>query len=327
LWGPCADQRSAAAGTRRRRRGLSRERQPGMNKDVTWKDAMTSRYYSALARVRLVLRSKALSPLRRSVEATPFLRHAGPRVKLALSKVLLPQSAGWVRVEAGLAKGLWMRLRFFGEGSYWLGCHEAVVQELLKQFCRPGSVCYDIGAHVGFFSLGLAQCVGPEGKVFAFEPDPENCARLKETMVRNDFEDRVELVEAAVWSRTCSRGIPFRCGSSKAHGGVCADGLAPVLADAETRLVPGISLDDFIRKGNSVPDVVKIDVEGGECEVLKGGEQLFSQSSATLLCEVHHEQATRWITGWLTAKGYVAEWRVPKESYPRLLLAWPGTPR
>lgn len=285
---------------------------------------MTPRYYSALARVRLLLRSDALSSFRRSFDRVPFLQRTAQRVKFGVGRVLLPDSVGWVKVKSGLAEGLWMRLRFFGEGSYWLGYHEATAQELLKRFCRTGSVCYDIGAHLGFFSLGLANCVGPKGKVFAFEPDPENCSRLKEMVVRNNLQDRVELVEAAAWAYTSSGGVPFRRGNSKAHGGVCADGVTPVLADGETQLVPTLSLDDFIRKGNPFPGVVKIDVEGGECEVLKGGEELFSQCRAALLCEVHHEQAARWITDWLAAKGYAAEWRVPKESYPRLLAAGPA---
>jgi len=287
---------------------------------------MKSRYYSALAELRLMLRSDTLSRLARSVDKAPFLRRIAMRVRVEIGRVLLPQHIDWVRVESGLAKGVWMRLRLFGEGSYWLGYHEAPVQELLRRFCKTGSVCYDIGAHLGFFSLGLANCVGPKGRVFAFEPDPDNWARLKEMVARNNLKDRIEAVEAAVWAYTCSAGVAFRRGSSRAHGGVCADGVMPALADGEMRLVPTISLDDFVRKGNPIPNLVKIDVEGGECEVLKGGEGLFSQYRAVLLCEVHHEQAARWITNWLAAKGYTLEWRAPKESYPRLLLGQPPHP-
>jgi FkbM family methyltransferase len=211
-----------------------------------------------------------------------------------------------------------------GEGSYWLGQHEVAVQELLERLCKLGSVFYDIGAHLGFFSFGVANCTGPKGKVFAFEPDPENCAGIKEIAIRNNLQSRVKVVEAAAWSYTSSGGVPFRRGSSKAHGGVLADGIAPVLADGEMQLVSAISLDDFLRKGNPCADVVKIDVEGGECEVLKGAEELFSRSRPMLLCEVHHEKAAQWITKWLVPKGYVAEWRVPKELYPRLLLGHPA---
>jgi FkbM family methyltransferase len=281
-------------------------------------------YYSILARARLMMRSDTLSALRHFVGRVPFLRGIAHRAKFGIGRILLPEEFGWVKVERGLAQGIWLHLKLCGEGSYWLGHHEVAVQQLLKRLCKPGSVFYDIGAHLGFFSFGVANCIGPKGRVFAFEPDPENCTRLKEMVNRNKLQIRVQVVEAAVWSYTSSGGVPFRRGSSNAHGGVVSDGIAPVLADGDVQLVSAISLDDFLRKGNQAADVVKIDVEGGECEVLKGAEDLFSRSRPVLLCEVHHEQAAHWITDWLLPKGYVAEWHIPKELYPRLLLGQPA---
>jgi FkbM family methyltransferase len=281
-------------------------------------------YYSALARARLMMRSGTLSAFGHFVRRVPLLRSIVHQAKRGVRKVLLPEEFGWVKVERGLAQGIWLHLKLAGEGSYWLGHHEVAVQELLERLCKPGFVFYDIGAHLGFFSFGVANCIGPKGRVFAFEPDPENCVRLKEMVTRNNLQGRVNVVGAAVWSYTSSGGVPFRRGRSKAHGGVLADGIAPVLADGEMQLVAAISLDDFLRKSNPCADVVKIDVEGGECEVLKGAEELFSRSRPVLLCEVHHEKAAQWITKWLVQKGYVAEWRVPEELYPRLLLGQPA---
>jgi FkbM family methyltransferase len=281
-------------------------------------------YYSMLARARLMIRNDTLAALGHFLGRVPILRSIGRRAKRGVGKILLPEEFGWVKVERGLAKGTWLRLRLLGEGSYWLGHHEVAVQELLERLCKPGCVFYDIGANIGFFSFGVANCAGPQGRVFAFEPEPENCVRLKEMVVRNNLQSRVEVVEAAVWSYTSSSGVPFRRGSSKAHGGVLADGIEPVLADGELQLVPAIRLDDFLRKGKPGADVVKIDVEGGECEVLKGAEELFSRYRPALLGEIHHERAAQWITEWLLPKGYVAEWRVPKELYPRLLLGQPA---
>jgi FkbM family methyltransferase len=285
---------------------------------------MTDRasYYSVLARARLIVRSDALSALGRLIGRVPLLESIARRAKCGVGKILLPEF-GWVKVERGLAQGVWLRLRLFEEGSYWLGHHEVAVQELLERLCKPGFVFYDIGAHLGFFSFGVANCIGPNGRVFAFEPDPENCVRLQEMVIRNNLQSRVEVIATAAWSYTSSGGVRFRRASSKAHGGVLADGIAPVLADGEIQLVSAISLDDFLQKGHPCADVVKIDVEGGECEVLKGAEELFSRNRPALLCEVHHEKAAGWITEWLLRKGYTGEWRVPRELYPRLLLAQP----
>ena len=164
--------------------------------------------------------------------------------------------------------------------------------------------------------------MGPEGKVFGFEPEPENSRRFRQMIVRNNLQDRVTLVDAAAWSHT-SAEIPFeRGGRQKTYGGVVADGVRPVLAEGEIRLVKAFSLDD--RQGHPAPDVIKIDVEGGECEVLKGARQIFSRAKPALICEVHHQEAAAWIAEWLAEISYLAEWHVPDELFPRLLFAEAG---
>jgi FkbM family methyltransferase len=288
---------------------------------------MMSAYYSTLGHAKLAARGQALKPFRRSLRRVPLLRSLLPGAKRWVNNVLLPNKREWVKVQSGLARGVWLRLDLNAEGEYWIGTYEARVQSLLKSLCAPRSIFYDIGASLGFFSFAVASRIGPNAKVFSFEPEPENGLRFREIAVRNNLQDRLELVEAAVWSYTCSAGIPFkRGGLQRTYGGVLADGVAPVLAEGETRPVSTISLDDFIRGGHPAPDVLKIDVEGGECEVLKGGEELFSRAKPALICEVHREEAAQWIADWLAGKDYVAVWWVPDELFPRLLFGRPARP-
>ena len=279
---------------------------------------MSPLYYSSLARLKLALRSDALSGLR------GFLRKFPP-ARWAAEALLPDKSDVWVKVERGFARGLWLRVNPVLEADYWLGDHEPDVQESLRRLCAPGCIVYDVGAHIGFFSLAIARTVGPDGKVFAFEPDRENCARLKEHAERNNLLDRIEVVQAAVWSSSAA-SVPFRQGGRRSsRGGVAADGIAPVLADGDAVDVPAITLDAYIGQGHPAPDVVKIDVEGGECEALRGGEQLFSRTKPALICEVHHRQAAEWIDPWLAARGYAAEWQVPMESFPRVVVGKPAS--
>ncbi len=274
---------------------------------------MNSIYYSLLARLKLVLRSDGLSGVR------GFLREFPP-ARWTAGALIPDQSDVWLKVQRGLAQGIRLRVNPTLEADYWLGDHEPDVQESLKRLCTPGCIVYDIGADVGFFSIAIARAIGPGGKVFAFEPERESCARLKEHAMRNNLLGRIHLVEAAVWS-SGSEGVPFRQGGRrKTRGGLVADGVAPVLAVGAVIKVPTITLDAFIEQGHPPPDVVKIDVEGGECGVLKGGEKLFSGLKPSLVCEVHHKEAAEWIARWLDVKGYVAQWRVPKESFPRLVV-------
>jgi len=235
---------------------------------------------------------------------------------------LVPRSKVWVQVEHGLAEGLWMRLHLPEETFLWRGDHEPDVQALLAKFLKPGWIAYDVGSYVGFFALGVARVVGREGRVFAFEPDPENAARIREHIARNSLAVQTEVVEAAVWRATEETKVPYRRGrQARSQGGVDADGLKPVLASGEHILVPSISLDEFIARGNPAPQLLKIDVEGGETAVLAGAERLLSVHKPLIICEVHHAQAARWIDEWLPARGYHMNWMIPAEQFPRRLLA------
>lgn len=277
---------------------------------------MPSLYYTSLARLKLALRSDRLA------DARNFLRKFPP-ARWAAKALIADQDEVWVKVESGLAEGLYLRLNPTLEGNYWLGYHEPELQENLRNLCRRGCVAYDVGAYLGFFSLAIARLAGPAGRVLAFEPDHGNCERIQEHANRNHLSGSIQVVEAAVWSYS-SPSLPFRSGGiRKSYGGLAADGVVPVLADGDTLAVRSVSLDEFAAQGNPLPDIVKIDVEGGECEVLKGAEKVLSQSRPVLCCEVHRAESAAWISQWLAARGYAAQWHIPDGLFPRLLI---GTP-
>ena len=180
-----------------------------------------------------------------------------------------------------------MHLRLPREALIWRGEHEREVQNAILAGVRPGAVVYDIGAHVGTMALGAALLVGDLGLVVAFDGDPENIARLREHSARNGLENRLRVVHAAVWSRTAIDGIGFRRGATaRSQGGVEADGNRPVLGRGDVINVPAVRLDDFVAAGEPPPQLVKIDVEGGEYEVLRGGNKLFAKQRPLIIAEV-----------------------------------------
>ena len=66
-----------------------------------------------------------------------------------------------------------------GNHAYWLGSHEYKKRILFEKVIRQGSIVFDIGAHVGFYTLLASVLVGTKGKVFAFDRCLEICFILK----------------------------------------------------------------------------------------------------------------------------------------------------
>jgi hypothetical protein len=95
------------------------------------------------------------------------------------------------------------------------------------------------------------------------------------------------------------------------------------LANGELINVPAITLDDFVAVGAPAPQLIKIDVEGGEHEVLSGGSRIFAMQRPLIIVEVHHQKAAEQIAAWLEEYQYGARWKIPQEKFPRRLFAWP----
>lgn len=74
---------------------------------------------------------------------------------------------------------------------------EPALSDLIFRIVGPGDICLDAGANAGYFTLLLAQRVGPSGRVIAIEAAPGNAAQLNRNVELNNFSDRVKIIEAA----------------------------------------------------------------------------------------------------------------------------------
>jgi FkbM family methyltransferase len=275
--------------------------------------------YLVFYRVYIALKESFIVRL---VRGWPLAQTKLEKAKEFIKRRALRSRTIWVQVQSGFAQGLWMRLRIPEEAGFWRGEHEPGVQNAISAMVRPGDVVYDVGAHLGSLALGATRLVGASGCVVAFDGDPQNVERLRENSQRNHL--CVEAVHAAVWSHPAEGGIPFRRGSiGMSHGGVEADGHRPVLGNGQLISVPVTTLDDFVAEGGLPPQLIKIDVEGGEYEVLRGAANLFLNQRPFIIVEIHHQAAAEQIRGWLEQVRYSGEWRVPAEKFPCCLIAWP----
>jgi len=238
-----------------------------------------------------------------------------------LRRCLIPQRVEWVQVLDGVAKGLWVQIDLATERDWWSGMHEPAIQVVLQQALGPQKVIYDVGAHLGLFSLPAARL---GAHVIAFEPDPENAARLRAHVDRNGFQHNVQVVQAAVFSGT-GTSTTFRRGLPRSQGGLCWSKHLPVLASGEVIMVPALRLDNFVAAGGPAPDVIKIDVEGAESEVLKGASRILERDRPALIIEVHTAAEHDRVSRILSALDYQVRWETPREGYPSHCFAAPAT--
>lgn len=234
------------------------------------------------------------------------VRNVGRRILPAGSRV-------WVQVSDGPARGLWLLLDVRFEEHFIRSDHERAVQQLLVEYLHAGDCFYDIGAHIGFFSLLAARTVGPTGTVIAIEPDPSNGRTLHANVHKNDFS-HVQVIQAASWSSTGTLHFErANTASSLMEGRVSAD----CNQKGATIDVHGIALDDLIRhRGFAPPNLVKIDIEGGESEALTGAEFTFRRYRPVLLCEIHDAANEMFIEPWLVERGYHITWLGERGTYP-----------
>jgi FkbM family methyltransferase len=154
----------------------------------------------------------------------------------------------------------------------------------LSEFCGDARCFVDVGANVGLISLALAREF-PQLEVFAFEPDPVAAQRLRQNISLNPrLRARIHVAEIAA-SDSVGEAVFEPSGDRRnietgrlAEPGR-SEGLFRVQADR---------LDRFFQEIGTVPDLVKIDVEGGELRVLQGMTGLFALGSPrAMLVEVH----------------------------------------
>ena len=221
-------------------------------------------------------------------------------------------------VRKGLGSGLLLTLNPRFESEYATGLYEVAVLNSLAAHLKQGDVLYDVGGHIGFVSLVGAQLVGLEGRVFAFEADPENASRIRDHAQMNALP-QVEVVPGAVWSEC--KTIPFyRAPTSSSRNTGTVTGEAGNASVERMIVVEAVTLDRFARD-HRPPAVIKIDVEGAEAEVLKGAETVFLTGKPLLICEIHHARSSEAVVSWLESVGYSWTWHGAESKFPRHLVA------
>ena len=151
------------------------------------------------------------------------------------------------------------------------GVVEPFETELVKKGIKEGDVVLDIGANIGYYTLIFAKLVGEEGKVFAFEPEPENFALLKKNVEINGYKN-VILVQKAVSNKT-GRTKLYLCEESAGDHRIYdwLDGRQSIEIEV-------IRLDDYFKDYDGKIDFIKIDIQGAESEAIQGMSNLLDKN-------------------------------------------------
>jgi FkbM family methyltransferase len=190
------------------------------------------------------------------------------RVPRALVNAAAGSQPRVVRVRSGAARGSRLELDLRREKAYWIGHYEPIVQAFLSKHLATGDVFWDVGVHVGFFSV----CAARRGaRVLAVEASPDNARRALRNFELNQVDGT--MVEAAAWDS--DGGAALVAGSSSSEWRVCPG------AGLRTVTLDGLALE------HAPPTVIKLDVEGAEARALRGAQRVLREARPIVICELH----------------------------------------
>tara|TARA_Y100001949_G_scaffold79296_1_gene67084 strand:- start:766 stop:1608 length:843 start_codon:yes stop_codon:yes gene_type:complete len=150
--------------------------------------------------------------------------------------------------------------------------------EIVKKYVHEGDIVVDIGAHVGYYTLLMAQLVGKNGKVYSFEPDPVNFQLLKKSVEINGFEN-VVLIQKAVSNITDK--VKLFLGDNDSAINRIYDAK---LGDAKESIdVESIRIDEYFKENDELVNFIKIDSEGSEVKIINGMKQFLSRNQELVM--------------------------------------------
>jgi FkbM family methyltransferase len=153
--------------------------------------------------------------------------------------------------------------------GYW----ESWITTALARTLRPAWHCLDVGANHGYYTLVMADAVGPDGRVAAVEPTPRLAELLRETLDVNGFPDVVVAQQAATdrEGQTLQLVVPAR----RSMNARLAQEAGPddAVVDVESTTI------DLITRDWPRVDLIKIDVEGAEESVWRGMQRTIADNA------------------------------------------------
>ena len=210
------------------------------------------------------------------------------RLSVTLPKILLPnpKSAGKhilktihgvkMMIDPALDQGV--ELSLFETGTYEKG-----TIQFLEEYLKPGFSFLDIGANIGLMSVIASKAVGEKGIVYAVEANPATVPILQTNIELNNCKN-IELLPVAL-SDVQGKALLFENWEVN-RGGASLISQSDDQKGVEVKME---RLDDLFAENTTI-DLVKIDVEGFEPQVIRGGMNWFKKQLPVFIIEVSEKR-------------------------------------
>lgn len=221
----------------------------------------------------------------------------------------------WERVAAGPLAGREIFVDRRGTGAWddmLAGRFDAEIYDVVAQALPArGGMVWDVGAHIGFHTLGFSVLAGSTGRVVGFEPNPSNRERLQQNLEKNpDLASRIDILPCGLSDQDGeSRFAVSHDVDSGASSMSFLDRIIPSVdshtaASWDRMVVPMRTADALIRDGMPLPNIIKIDVEGAELLVLRGASETVRNGRPTMIVEAHSARLVFDLHEWFESQHY-----------------------
>ena len=151
---------------------------------------------------------------------------------------------------------------------------EQIIPEMqvLKKLIKQNDILIDVGANIGFYTLNFEKLIGENGKIFAFEPEPDNFKLLEKNIIENKLNNHVKVFHKAVSNK---KGI-----SNLLIGPTSGTNSLVESFNTNDKIVEvdTIVLDEFFSDFEHEINFVKIDTEGHDAKVLQGMQKIIQKN-------------------------------------------------
>lgn len=194
--------------------------------------------------------------------------------------------------------------QYIGRSIETYGEFSQLEADMFTQICKDGDTVIEVGANIGAHTQLFSNLVGNRGKVLAFEPQRIVFQTLNANIALNSMINVFTYQNALGKEEKTLFIPPINYETNGNFGGISIDGFK------EGEAIKQLPLDSFIEEINSLK-LIKIDVEGMECDVIKGSKKIIKKFKPLLYVENDRQEKSQELIELIQSLNYKLYWHLP----------------